>query len=76
MKLLEIKNLKDNKLNAITRVSQGLVTECFEIDLEGEDLQSVYDIEITEEMMEKISDMLVEFKHDWNYLCVMQIIGC
>jgi regulator of replication initiation timing len=76
MKLIDIKNLKKTELNAITEVLQGLVEECFEVDLEGEDLQSVYNIEITEEMMEKISEMLIKRKDEWTYTDVMRIIGC
>lgn len=74
MKLLEIKNLKENESNRILNILKELVEENLEVDLTGEDLDSVYNIEVTETMLSEISELIISKEDEWDYFDIMKIL--
>lgn len=73
MKLKDIKNLNQDDLNSITEVLQELITENLEVDLEGKDLENTLNIEITDNMLDDITNIIMD-NDEWDYFDIMKVL--
>ena len=75
MKLKDILWIKDNELNAVTEILQELVVENLVVDLEEEDLEKVLDIDITDNIVDKIAKLVLDNSDSWDYFDIMKILN-
>lgn len=73
MLLRDIKNIKEKDLTPVTNAFKELLEENFEVDLEGEDLEEVLNLKITDEMLSKV-EIIIANKKEWDYFDVMKAI--
>lgn len=75
MKLKEIVDGTVKLEEPIAFIFNELYEENLSIDLDGEDLETILNLDITTEMIKKIKTLIATKPDEWDYFNVMRILG-